>query len=230
MSNQENNTLVIDWSPPHEEDSPRFNCNTDRIEIKNSENNVVSYKLLLEYQNNVVENRKIVKDLLENEKKDIIKFVNFPKEMRYKIYKISGKFPLKFKKELVDNNSSSVNVLVSKHDFNDREYEISVSDSDETRTFTTDVSSDELEEEDPDFEQLSNSDSDSESDSDISYIDNMMAKYLKKLNNSNEQIHKEIKRTNRILITTGIVFTVVLGSMVFLDPVRLIVESKINCK
>lgn len=211
------NILIIDWN--------EHDCDFTRLIYKKDDNSDASLSVVIKFENNVVENRKIIKELLENEKKDVIKFINFPKEMRCKIYKISGKNPLKFKKELVDNNTSSINVLVSKYDYDhdDREYEISVSDSDETRTFTTDISSDHLEEEE--------NNSDSESNDDTTYIEDMMLeKYLKKVFNSNEQIHKEIKRTNRILITTGIVFTVVIGIMVILDPVRLIVESKINCK
>ena len=228
MSNQDNNTLIIDWSPPHEIQHPRFQCWSDKIEIRNelaeSDQFAAPFNILLSYGSNVSENRKILKELLEKEEKDIIKFINFPKYMRYKIYKICGKNPLKFKKEVKDDANSIVNIIVSKYDYDDNEYEISVSDSDETRTFTTDVSSDHLEEENSDYEE----ESDSETTSSEETV--LPEQFLIKLNNNNELILKEIKRTNRILITTGIVFTVLIGSIVFLDPVRLVVESKINCK
>ena len=181
MSNQENNILIIDWNDQWPASTvPAVDCDFNRLIYKKDDNSDKLFNVIIKFENNVVENRKIIKDLLENEEKDIIKFVNFPKDIRYKIYKISGKNPLKFKKELVDNNTSSVNVLVSKYDYNDSEYEISVSDSDETRTFTTDVSSDHLEEEE------NKSNSDSESNDDSTYIkDMMLEKYLKKLYNIN---------------------------------------------
>ena len=220
MSNQENNILIIDWNDQWPDSAvPAVDCDFTRLIYKKNDNSDELFNVVIKFENNVVENRKIIKDLLENEEKDIIKFVNFPKDIRSKIYKISGKNPLKFKKELVDNNTSSVNVLVSKYDYNDSEYEISVSDSDETRTFTTDEDNEEfLNEELTDVEltdvELTNEE--------LRNINKSIFKKLEQINNKIEKMHK----MSFILVPWLIV---IISSIIYMDPLRIIIESKINC-
>ena len=236
----DNHILIINWDKQicdstqieYFDEAENIVCSKNEILIKTKDelnSNNWSYTVLLNYDWNTTRNREIIKVLLEKENKKIVKFINFPKEMRYKLYKILGKYPLKFKKELVDNASSQVNVLGTHHNYRDEEYEISVSDSDETRTYTTDVSSDN-EDKDIDFEELSNSGSESDSDSELSFEDNKNLKYIKKLININEEINKEVKKTNKLLLVLGISSLVIISTIVLMDPVRLVVESKINCK
>lgn len=145
--------------------------------------------ILIDFSKDSQSNRENILNLLNSSYVDIFKFINFPKNFRSEIYKIVGKSPLKFKKELVDSKNSLINILVSKKDYDDKEYEISVSDSDETRTFTTTDESSNSDETDPDFIESSDSSSIYSFESE----EEQMLKILKNMN-------KEIKTTNCILI------------------------------
>ena len=174
----------------------------------NNDNNFVYIEdsVLIDFKLNCVENKKKLIKLIKNDK--TLNFVNFPKNLRHEIYKMSGSYPLKFKKNLIDEYQ--VNILVSHYDNKiDEDHNISEYDS-ETESESTKSES-----------NYSESESESESESDKESEFNNEQKII----NNQELILNEIKNTNKLIKIFGTITVVFISSILYLDPIRLIVTS-----
>ena len=172
----------------------------------NNDNNFVYIEgsVLIDFKLNCAENKKKLIKLINNDK--TLNFVNFPKNLRHEIYKISGSYPLKFKKNLIDEYQ--VNILVSHYDNEiDEDHNISEYNS-ETESESTKSES-----------NYSESESESESDKE-SELDNEQ-----KIINNQELILNEIKNTNKLIKIFGTITVIFISSILYLDPIRLIVTS-----
>ncbi len=172
----------------------------------NNDNNFVYIEdsVLIDFKLNCVENKKKLIKLINNDK--TLNFVNFPKNLRHEIYKISGSYPLKFKKNLIDEYQ--VNILVSHYDNEiDEDHNISEYDS-ETESESTKSES-----------NYSESESESESDKESEFNNEQ------KIINNQELILNEIKNTNKLIKIFGTITVIFISSILYLDPIRLIVTS-----
>lgn len=155
--------------------------------------------IILDFNISTESNRENIIKLLDDKEKNIIKFINFSKHDRHKIYKIVSKKPLKFKKELIDNNNSVINIIVTKYSNNFEDYEMSVSNSDETLSYTTYSETSIC---DSESESESESENDSELDKKIKI--NKIYYQFRKIQQTQQLINENITKYTNLILMFGL--------------------------